>query len=143
VHDDRKIEAELIQGAPHMKFVVDFHHWRLTSMLRNLGFDCASVVFGASKEDIEKMAVKDGRIFVTRNLKPYKKMENIQKILLKSSNVYDQLMDLFEFLKIDKFDTPRCLECNEVDEEVRKDVSLKNVAFDLKKCKKCIGHLDV
>ncbi len=110
------------------KFIVTKELGRLARWLRILGFDTVYYK-GDNRGSLIIEALREDRIIITRNKK---KIDDLGKktIVIDSSNLLEQLNELIKkvsvFLDRNKMFT-RCVLCNTVLDEVRKDVVRDNV----------------
>ncbi|MFB0527613.1 MAG: Mut7-C RNAse domain-containing protein [bacterium] len=120
-----------------MKFLVDFMLGRLCKWLRLLGYD-ASYFVSEKKSDLIYQSLKEGRIILTRDHRLSKK-KAIKLVIINSDLLEEQLEQVFSELDIkvdpDEIFT-RCLVCNEVLQEIKKEKvkdRVPNYVFQTKK----------
>lgn len=104
------------------KFILDVHLGKLTHHLRMLGFDC-SYRNNYTDQEIVKQSVAEKRIILTRDIGLLKHKVITHGYWLRSQNSERQLIEVCQRFdlqsKIKAFS--RCLECNDLLQEVPKE----------------------
>lgn len=105
-----------------IKFILDVHLGRLAKYLRLCGFDTLFSAFYDDREIIET-AARDGRVILTRDRLLLRNAGDITGHQVRSQYHDEQLRDVFERFGLKdrvKLFT-RCIACNTLLEEVRKE----------------------
>lgn len=115
-----------------IKFIADFMLGKLVKKLRMLGIDTKYLKPGLNEEynpfKLLKISLEENRIVLTRN----SKLKNYANVyFIKSSNVNEQFKDIIKEFDISKEIKAfsRCLECNELLEEIPKIAVKGKVPF--------------
>lgn len=105
-----------------MKFILDVHLGRLAKYLRLCGFDSLFSAFYDDREIIE-VAIMESRVILTRDRLLLKSATMATGYLVKSQYHEEQLREIFEEygLKEQVKLFSRCIACNTLLEEVRKE----------------------
>jgi hypothetical protein len=97
-----------------MKFLADDMLGRLAKWLRILGYDTV-YVSGISDDELLRLAVREGRILLTRDLELAQKTPKGNCLFIRSHGYWTQLKEVLEGLEL-KVRSSRlfsiCLECN-------------------------------
>ncbi len=105
-----------------IKFILDVHLGRLAKYLRLCGFDSLFSAFYDDREIIE-VAIREGRVILTRDRLLLKRATRATGYLVRSQYHEEQLREVFEEfgLKNQVKLFSRCIACNTLLEEVRKE----------------------
>lgn len=117
-----------------IKFILDVHLGRLAKYLRLCGFD---TLFSALYDDREivDIALREARVIVTRDRLLIKGAREAKGYLVKSQYHDEQLREVFEELKLrDRVRLfSRCIACNSLLEDVRKEEIADRLLADTRK----------
>lgn len=106
-------------------YILDVHLGRLASFLRLLGFDAA---FASTLTDEELVAIslKEGRTLLSRDRALVRDPRLERAALIKAGDPQDQLLEVVGRFQLEGTSRPftRCLRCNSLLEQVRKDLIL-------------------
>ena len=113
-----------------MKFICDFMLGKLAKYLRICGYD-AEFIKGISDEKLLEIAQRENRILLTRdsNLLLRKLVKNgvIKAVFIKDDKIKEQIQQLRDELKLSTdINLIRCIECNNVLKEIKKE-NVKNL----------------
>jgi uncharacterized protein len=129
----------------NIKFTLDVHLGKLAKSLRLCGFD-AYYDTNYSDEEIIRFSLSDDRIILTRDKELLKSKDVTRGYRIRSQYVDEQLREVFLRFDLHNKVKPfsRCMECNGLLEEVRKEeiidrLSPKTSEFyqNFKKCSGC------
>lgn len=117
-----------------IRFILDVHLGRLAKYLRLCGFDTLFSTYFSDREIIE-VAVREERAIVTRDRLLLKSYGSGSGYLVKSQYHNEQLRELFERfgLKENVKLFTRCIACNTLLEEVRKEDIEERLQADTRK----------
>lgn len=109
------------QGS-EIRFILDVHLGRLAKYLRLCGFDSLFSAFFDDREIIE-IAMREGRVILTRDRLLLKSAMKAKGYLVKSQYHDEQLREVFDRFELKRHVKlfRRCIACNTLLEEVRKD----------------------
>lgn len=117
-----------------IKFILDVHLGRLAKYLRLCGFD---TLFSALYDDreITDIARREGRVIVTRDRLLVRGAGNVKSCLVKSQYHDEQLREVFGSLELREHVRlfSRCITCNTLLEEVRKEEIADRLLADTRK----------
>ena len=124
----------MVDEAPEKRFILDVHLGRLAKYLRLCGFDSLFSAFFDDREIIEK-AVRESRVILTRDRLLLKSATAATGYLVKSQYHDEQLREVFEALRLREHVRlfSRCITCNAVLEEVKKEEIADRLLADTKK----------
>ena len=126
------------------KFLLAENLNRLAKWLRMLGYDTA-IYKSISFSNMIRLAVKERRIILTRSKKQAKSKLKFSRILIKTDNHLQQILELNEIISFNvKYIFSRCLLCNKQLSDIKKE-SFKELIpefiyenhTDFKICRKC------
>jgi uncharacterized protein with PIN domain len=125
-----------------MKFAVDKMLGRLAKWLRILGYDTLFDPY-VSSATIAEQAVKEHRIFITRDVKLTKHSDPLSFFIAQSENYREQLREVVGYFQLDTFSHlfTRCTICNKeilpVEKDVVKDRVPEKSALNFEKFYQC------
>ena len=124
----------MVDEAPEKRFILDVHLGRLAKYLRLCGFDSLFSAFFNDREIIEE-AVRESRVILTRDRLLLKNATAATGYLVKSQYHEEQLREVFEALRLREHVRlfSRCITCNAVLEEVKKEEIADRLLADTKK----------
>ncbi|MBN1235740.1 MAG: hypothetical protein JW999_06780 [Methanotrichaceae archaeon] len=124
-----KVFEDTVQG-----YVVDLMLMRLGRWLRLLGQDVANPV-GESDEELLHLAKKESRTIITRDKGLFKACPgaDVQCVLIQSSAISDQLLEMADAGVPLRLDPQRCTLCNGLLEEIEMLGTKKWQCLDCKK----------
>ncbi len=124
----------MVDEAPEKRFILDVHLGRLAKYLRLCGFDSLFSAFFNDREIIEE-AVRESRVILTRDRLLLKNATAATGYLVKSQYHDEQLREVFEALRLREHVRlfSRCITCNAVLEEVKKEEIADRLLADTKK----------
>ena len=124
----------MVDEAPEKRFILDVHLVRLSKYLRLCGFDSLFSAFFNDREIIEE-AVRESRVILTRDRLLLKNATAATGYLVKSQYHEEQLREVFEALRLREHVRlfSRCITCNAVLEEVKKEEIADRLLADTKK----------
>ncbi len=126
-------------------FILDVHLGRLAKYLRLCGFDTLFSAFFEDREIIET-ARRENRIILTRDRLLLKAAGDTQGYLVKSQYHDEQLREVFDSFRLKNHVVlfSRCISCNTILEEVRKEEIADRLLADtrryfsnFKRCPQC------
>ena len=124
----------MVDDVPEKRFILDVHLGRLAKYLRLCGFDSLFSAFFNDREIIEE-AVRESRVILTRDRLLLKNATAATGYLVKSQYHEEQLREVFEALRLREHVRlfSRCITCNAVLEEVKKEEIADRLLADTKK----------
>lgn len=124
----------MVDEAPEKRFILDVHLGRLAKYLRLCGFDSLFSAFFNDREIIEE-AVRESRVILTRDRLLLKNATAATGYLVKSQYHEEQLREVFDALRLREHVRlfSRCITCNAVLEEVKKEEIADRLLADTKK----------
>ena len=124
----------MVDDVPEKRFILDVHLGRLAKYLRLCGFDSLFSAFFDDREIIEE-AVRESRVILTRDRLLLKNATAATGYLVKSQYHEEQLREVFEALRLREHVRlfSRCITCNAVLEEVKKEEIADRLLADTKK----------
>ena len=107
------LRKEIITVEETVKFVADVHLGKLAKTLRMLGFDTAYKNSFTTKE-LVAVAIKEGRILLSRNAAIGKKNDYIKTFVVQSEEYFEQLKSVLQHFQLKNKWQPfsRCMVCN-------------------------------
>ena len=106
-----------------VKFILDENLGKLAKWLRFLGYD-AAIYKSISIHNKIRLALREQRVYLTRNKKIAKLKQKFPRKYIKSENYKEQLKELKDYIEYDeKYIFTRCSVCN----RILKDTSKENV----------------
>lgn len=114
-------EAQQAGEEPEPRFVLDGHLGRLAAYLRMLGLDCL-YRNDYSDPQLVQISVAEGRVLLTRDRRLLMHKALLQGCLLRSLDPEKQFVQVIRRFGLRNWTRPfrRCLECNQVLQEVEK-----------------------